>query len=237
MKKHFLLIASLICFAGFFSGCNVKDLMTNLDSDIKITLYGNVSDAITGEPLSDVSISAVTSDGYGGAVGKSVTGADGNYEMIVNSSSFTNVVRAEKAKYETKNTKIEISGSWEKDQKYKLDIQMRKEAVIYKGVVKDSKGFTIDNAKIEVKDGSGYYANKLTSTFTDQYGEYTIEVPRIKKEGEYQEEIYSGNTKNISWTNYIEVSKIGYTYANQSVSHNSSDLGKSYTINFVLTEK
>ena len=227
-KKHYILIACIACVVCMFSACvNMKDVMNSTDPEIKITIYGNVSDAETGESLSNVYISAISADGLGGATAKSVTGADGNYEMEVSTESFSNTIRAEKAKYESVELKLEMTGTWTKDQKYKADIQMHKEAVIYKGVVKDTKGYALNGARINVSVGSGYNAQNLATTFSDENGEYKVEVPRIIDE----------DNPKASWTNTISVSKAGYVSQTQKVSHTASDLGKTYTINFELKEE
>lgn len=227
--KQSLSIACIACILCMFTGCvNVKEIMDSTNPEIKITIYGNVSDADSGDPLSGVSISAMSEDGLGGAAAKSVTGSDGNYEMEV-STSFSNTIRAEKTKYEAVELKIEMTGTWTKDQKYKADIQMHKEAVIYKGVIKDSKGYTLDGAKIDVSLGGGYNAQKLATTFSDEYGEYSVEVPRVLNAD-------SENQKK-SWTNYVTVSKAGYVSNSQSISHTVSDLGKTYKVNVTLQEE
>ncbi|MBR4704340.1 MAG: hypothetical protein IKP02_01915 [Paludibacteraceae bacterium] len=229
MKKRIFLIAWIASVMGMFTGCvNVKEIMDSTNPEIKITIYGNVSDADSGDPLSGVSISAMGEDGLGGAAAKSVTGSDGNYEMEV-STSFSNTIRAEKTKYESVELKINMVGTSTKDQKYKADIQMHKEAVIYKGVIKDTKGYTLSGAKIDVSLGGGYNAQKLATTFSDENGEYSVEVPRVLDED-------SENQKK-SWTNYVTVSKAGYVSNSQSISHTVSDLGKTYTINFELKEE
>lgn len=229
MKKNLLSIACIACVLSMFSSCvNMKDIMDSTNPEIKITIYGNVSDAETGESLSNVSVSAISLDGDGGTTAKSVTGNDGNYEMVVSTESFSNTIRAEKTKYETVELKIEMTGTWTKDQKYKADIQMHKEAVIYKGVVKDNKGYTLSGAKIDVSISTGTYSSQtLATAFTDEYGEYQVEVPRV---------IDEDNPKN-NWANTIKVTKAGYISQTQKVSHTVSDLGKTYTINFELKEE
>jgi len=227
--KQSLSIACIACILYMFTGCvNVKEIMDSTNPEIKITIYGNVSDADSGDPLSGVSISAMGEDGLGGAAAKSVTGSDGNYEMEV-STSFSNTIRAEKTKYESVELKINMVGTSTKDQKYKADIQMHKEAVVYKGVVKDTKGYTLSGAKIDVSLGGGYNAQKLATTFSDENGEYSVEVPRVLDED-------SGNQKK-SWTNYVTVSKAGYVSNSQSISHTVSDLGKTYKVNVTLQEE
>lgn len=227
--KQSLSIACIACILYMFTGCvNVKEIMDSTNPEIKITIYGNVSDADSGDPLSGVSISAMGEDGLGGAAAKSVTGSDGNYEMEV-STSFSNTIRAEKTKYESVELKINMVGTSTKDQKYKADIQMHKEAVIYKGVVKDTKGYTLSGAKIDVSLGGGYNAQKLATTFSDENGEYSVEVPRVLDED-------SENQKK-SWTNYVTVSKAGYVSNSQSISHTVSDLGKTYKVNVTLQEE
>lgn len=233
MRKHFAyyitcIFCMIICVC---SGCK-KYNWTSEDPDITITIYGNVSDAESGDALSNVAISALTADGLGGTAGKSVTGSDGNYEMTVNASSFTNIIRAEKAKYETTNTQINMIGTWQNDQKYKVDIQMHKDAVIYKGKVKDTQGTLIPDAKVYIFYYDGSYAEGIASIFTDENGEYIIEVPRMSKN---QDDDSSSAKKN--WTNQIQVSKNGYNTQTQSVSHTTADLGKTYTVNFTLTKK
>ena len=211
MKKLLLSLACIACVLSMFSSCvNMKDIMDSTDPEIKITIYGNVSDAETGESLSNVSVSAISLDGLGGATAKSVTGNDGNYEMVVSTESFSNTIRAEKTKYETVELKIEMTGTWTKDQNYKADIQMHKEAVVYKGVVKDTKGYTLSGAKIDVSISTGTYSSQtLATAFTDEYGEYQVEVPRV---------IDEDNPKN-NWTNTIKVTKAGYISQTQKVSH------------------
>lgn len=235
MRKHFAyyitcIFCMIICVC---SGCK-KYNWTSEDPDISITIYGNVSDAESGDALSNVAISALTADGLGGTAGKSVTGSDGNYEMTVNASSFTNIIRAEKAKYETTETKIEMSGSWQKDQKYKVDIQMHKNAVIYKGTIKDAQGYPLADAKVNIyyRRSGSYRDEGIASAFSDEYGKYMVEAPRIS---DNTEESDSGQQKN--WTNKIEASKNGYTTQTQSVNHTVTDLGKTYTINFTLSPK
>lgn len=228
--KQSLSIACIACILCMFTGCvNVKEIMDSTNPEIKITIYGNVSDADSGDPLSNVSVSAIGYDGYGGATAKSVTGNDGNYEMEVSTESFSNTIRAEKTKYESVELKINMAGTWTKDQKYKADIQMHKEAVIYKGVIRDSKGYTLEGAKIDVSLGGGYNAQKLATTFSDENGEYSVEVPRVLDED-------SENQKK-SWTNYVTVSKAGYVSNSQSISHTVSDLGKTYKVNVTLQEE
>lgn len=221
-------MACIASVMGMFTGCvNVKEIMDSTNPEIKITIYGNVSDADSGDPLSGVSISAMGEDGLGGAAAKSVTGSDGNYEMEV-STSFSNTIRAEKTKYESVELKINMVGTSTKDQKYKADIQMHKEAVIYKGVIKDTKGYTLSGAKIDVSIPTGNYSSQtLATAFTDEYGEYQLEVPRV----------VDGDEPKNNWTNTIKVTKAGYVSQTQKVSHTVSDLGKTYTINFELKEE
>ncbi len=229
--KRVLYLACIAIVMCVYSGCKKFDNSSD-DPDIQITIYGNVSDAESGEALSNVAISALSVDGMGGAVGKSVTGFDGNYEMVTKAMSFANVIRAEKAKYETTETQIERSGSWEKDQKYKVDIQMHKDAVTYKGTIKDTQGNLLADAKVYVYYYSGSYQEGIASAFTDDNGKYEVEVPRISDGNDDSE---SGKKKN--WTNYIQASKNGYTPQTQNVSHTTADLGKTYTINFTLSQK
>ena len=231
MKKRIFLIAWIASVMGMFTGCvNVKEIMDSTNPEIKITIYGNVSDADSGEPLSGVSVSAMDDIGLRGAAAKSITGSDGNYEMSFNFMSSTNLIRAEKSKYETTDVTINTDGSWSNsdEHRYKVDIQMHKEAVIYKGVVKDTKGFALSGAKIDVSIPTGTYSSQtLATAFSNEYGEYQVEVPRVVDEDE---------PKN-NWTNTIKVTKAGYVSQTQKVSHTVSDLGKTYTINFELKEE
>ena len=228
MKKQFVLLACIACILCVFSGCCSKD-KDSTNPEIKITIYGNVSDADSGAPLIDVSVSALSEDGQE-IIANTVTDNDGDYEIEVSTESFSNTIRAENTKYETVELVIEKSGSWTNNQKYKADIEMHKQVVIYKGVIKDSKGNKLAGAQIDVSRGTGSGAQKLARATSDKNGEYSVEVPRVVDSKD------PANQKK-SWTNYVTVSKAGYVSNSQSISHTVSDLGKTYQVNVTLQEE
>lgn len=65
--------------------------------------------------------------------------------------------------------------------------------------------------------------NMLGSTFTNTNGEYILKVPPVQHKG------YTG------WYNNIHVTKNGYSfYCSQSMYHTDDDIGRTFTVNFIL---
>lgn len=231
MKRKLFYLASLACFMLLPFGCvmwtDKDNPFSQNTSTNNITIYGNVSDAETGNPLDNVTVSAVLEESVGSSM-KTVTGSDGNYEMEVSNMDMFYIV-AERSKYAKVKERI-LPNFTTGEKTIKVDIQMHKNAVIYQGKVTDKKGLTMENAKVSVKSER----KDLATTFTDQYGEYVVEVPRLTDD---QSDDYDDNSgTDNSWTNEITVSKDGYKNQNQSMSHTISDLGKTITVNFELSD-
>lgn len=229
MKCKVLYFASLTCFMLLLSGCvtwsgNENPFVSQTTSTNNITIYGNVSDVDTGNPLDNVSVSVVMDESIGNTA-KTVTGYDGNYELEISNMGMFYVI-AEKSKY-AKVKELVSSDLSTGEKKIKVDIHMHKNAVTYKGKVTDKKGLTLNNAKVHIKSDK----KDLATAFTDQYGEYVVEVPRLNDD-QYDDDDYSSNDN--SWTNNITISKAGYKTQYQSISHTISDLGKTFTVNFEL---
>lgn len=225
MKRKFLYLASLACFMFIFFSCSNKWLenITSNNNNNNILVYGNVSDAETGNPLDNVSVSIMLDESVG-STAKTVTGYDGNFELEISNMDMFYIV-AEKSKYaKVKERVFPDFSTGEKT--IKADIHMHKNAVTYRGKITDKKGLTLDNAKIHIKSDK----KDLATTFTDQYGEYVVEAPRLNDD-QYDDD-YSNNDN--SWTNNISVSKAGYKTQYQSISHTISDLGNTFTVNFEL---
>lgn len=227
MKRNLLYLASLACFMFLASGCTTWFGNENpfvQQNTNNITIYGNVSDVNTGNPLDNVSVSVMLDESVG-STAKTVTGYDGNFELEISNMSMFYIV-AEKSKYaKVKERVLPDFSTGEK--KIKVDIHMHKDAVTYKGKVTDKKGLTLNNVKVHIKSDK----KDLATAFTDQYGEYVVEVPRLNDD-QYDDEDYNSNDN--SWTNNITVSKAGYKTQYQSMSHTISDLGKTFTVNYEL---
>ena len=76
MKKN-IFFTCLCCMLIGLASCEKKDA-TNEDSVHEITIYGNVIDRTTGQPLYNVLIQEKNNVG-----GSTVTGNDGNYEFTI----------------------------------------------------------------------------------------------------------------------------------------------------------
>lgn len=223
MKKCFLLLTGVVCL--FTACCGKKE--ASEDPSIPITIYGKVTDAITGAEIMNVTVSALGKDEADGVIGKTTTGARGSYELDIDAMSFSGTLRAEKEPYTATLVEVEKPEAWQKGEEYKADIQLTREMVVYKGVVTDSNGKKLSGASIEVRTGSGSDARKVGSATTDANGAYTVNA------------IYTADATNPkkNWTNTITASKGSYIPQSVSKTHTTSDIGKSYTINFELIEE
>lgn len=228
MRLRNLFFLFVIGIAGLCTLPSCKNYYNDSDNpENKVTVYGTVSDIDSGEPMSNVNVSAVEAAGTGGVIAKTTTGYDGNYEMTMSATSLA-VIRAEKAKYLTAEEQLSMEATTESERRVKVDIQMHKAVVLYRGTVtSEATSGGISNVKIDVAKGISIYQQPLASTFTDAYGEYEIEVPLIA----------NGEEPEATWTNTVTATKDGYKTQSQTVNHTISDLGKTYTIDFKLSSK
>ena len=219
MKRYFLLLIGAVCL---FTACCGKK--TAEDPSIPITISGKVTDATTGSEIMNVTVSALGTDEADEVIGQATTSARGSYELDIDAMSFSGTLRAEKAPYTTAFVQVEKPEAWQKGQEYKANIQLTREIVVYKGVIKSNNGNALSGANIEVRTGSGADEKKIASTTTDSNGAYTVTVPLTVDAKKNQ-------------TNRVTASKIGYVPQTTSKTHSTSDIGKSFTINFQLSEE
>lgn len=222
MKRYFLLLMGVLSL--FTACCGKKDAT---EPSIPVTIYGKVTDAATGSEIMNVTVSALGTDEADAVIGQVTTNARGSYELDIDAMSFSGTLRAEKEPYITALVQVEKPEKWQKGEEYKADIQLTREMVVYKGVVTDSNGKKLSGASIEVRTGSGSDARKVGSATTDANGAYTVNA------------IYTADATNPkkNWTNTITASKGSYIPQSVSKTHTTSDIGKSYTINFELIEE
>lgn len=219
-------ILFFLCLCGILASlvsCN-----ENGASD-EITIYGNVIDRATGQPLYNVLIQEKNNVG-----GSTVTGNDGNYEFTLpleGSSNGTYYLVASKDKYSSSEYELKMS-SVDKNRRVKIDFQLVKESITYTGIVLDSQNNPIFDAHISVQfssaSGNGTEYNIGTTTMTDINGIYTLELPRPH---------YSNNADSYQydqWKFAITATKTGYSDLTHVLNQNVDDMGKVITVNFIM---
>lgn len=121
MKKIiFILLSSIALTSCFVANTDVF----GKDKTVKITVYGNVSDAETGEPLSH----AIIKDEYL-QIGSTVTGGDGNYEFSFDTKKdmlATISLVAEKENYEPEYYDLLLNDMLIKLETVKVDFLLHK---------------------------------------------------------------------------------------------------------------
>lgn len=230
--KRFLFFACIACiFMISLTSCEKKDA-TNEDSVDEITIYGNVIDRTTGQPLYNVLIQEKNNVG-----GSTVTGNDGNYEFTIPlhaGSAGNYYLIASKDKYSTSEYEL-ILNSLGKNHRMKVDFQLTKESIIYTGTVVDSQNNPIFDAHISAEfssqSGNGKDYSIGTTVMTDVNGKYTLELPRPHL---YNSISYSAYNQ---WKFAITTSKIDYVTLTHILNQNVDDMGKVITLNFVMKSK
>lgn len=236
MKKSiFPLFLYVSCL--FFYGCYFGDLSMNKSNEI--TIYGNIIDRATGSPLYNAMIELCSKDYLEEerVLGSTVSGNDGNYEftVLLNNDDVattpTYYVRASKDKYTSSEKNLELK-SVDKSNRVKVDFQLSKESIMYKGLVTDSKNNPIYDAHIFAQfsssSGDGNDYNIGTTVMTDANGVYFLELPRPH--------VYNDNNKAAydQWKYAITATKSGYMYTKHVLNQNVDDLGRTITLNFIM---
>lgn len=218
MKKSVFYFAALIAVVCLFSNCE------GLDNTI--TIYGNVIDRTTGQPLYNVLIQEKNKVG-----GSTVTGNDGNYEFTLplkGSSDGKYYIVASKDKYSESEYELNMS-QVDKNRRVKVDFQLTSESIFYTGVVVDSENQPIVDAMISARfkwNGSTY--NIGTTSITTIDGSYMLELPRPHE--------YNNLSKPAlnQWQFAITASKDGYVATEHLLNQSADDMGKIITLNFIM---
>ncbi|MBR1516312.1 MAG: carboxypeptidase regulatory-like domain-containing protein [Paludibacteraceae bacterium] len=223
MKKVLCYLACLCGIAMSFISCDPNGASN------EITIYGNVIDRTTGQPLYNVLIQEKNKVG-----GSTVTGNDGNYEFTLplnGSSDGKYYLVASKDKYSSSEYELNMS-SVDKNRRVKVDFQLTKESITYTGIVLDSKNNPIFDAHISAQfssaSGSGTDYNIGSTTMTDANGKYTLELPRPHKSNSQDYPPYD------QWKFAITATKNGYHDLTHTLNQNVDDMGKTITLNFIL---
>ena len=226
-KKIFYLVCLCSITMGIVSCNHQQEEPQNVVNEV--TIYGNVIDRATGQPLYNVLIQEKNKVG-----GSTVTGNDGNYEFTLplnGSSNGKYYLVASKDKYSSSEYELEMS-KVDKNRRVKVDFQLTKESITYTGTVVDSKNIPIYDAHISAQysaaSGNGTDYNIGSTTMTDINGVYTLELPRP----------YPYNIKSYSpydqWKFAITATKSGYVTLTHTLNQNVDDMGKTVTLNFVM---
>ncbi len=224
--KRFLFFACLCGMLIGMASCKKSDSDSASD---EITIYGNVIDRTTGQPLFNVLIKEKNKVG-----GSTVTGNDGNYEFTLplnGSSSGMYYLIASKDKYSSSEYELNMSNV-DKNRRVKVDFQLVKESITYTGTVVDSNNKPIFDAHISAQfsssGGNGTEYNIGTTTMTDANGVYTLELPRPHYNNNLSYEAYD------QWKFAITATKNGYVNLTHTLNQNVDDMGKFITLNFVM---
>lgn len=219
MKKSVL----IVCLCGILVSLASCD---GISPTNEITIYGNVIDRTTGQPLYNVLIQEKNKVG-----GSTVTGNDGNYEFTLplnGSSDGRYYLVASKDKYSSSEYELNMSNV-DKNRRVKVDFQLVKESITYTGTVLDSKNQPIFDAHISAQysnsSGIGTGDNIGTTTMTDANGVYTLELPRPK---------YSDGDPYNQWKFAITATKSGYKDLTHVLNQNADDMGRVITLNFIM---
>ena len=216
-----IILTCLCCMLVGLASCNSNDPSN------EITIYGNVIDRTTGQPLYNVLIQEKNKVG-----GSTVTGYDGNYEFSLplnGSSNGTYYLVASKDGYSTSEYELEMSHV-DKDRRIKVDFQLKKEAMIYIGTVVDQDNKPIADANISAMYWD--YQNNIhsigTTAISRTDGSYTLELPIPQM---YHNSKYYNYSQ---WSYKITAKKEGYADIYYTMNQNADDIGKTITLNFAL---
>lgn len=225
--KRFLFFACLGCMLIGMASCKKSDKTEDVVNEI--TIYGNVIDRTTGQPLFNVIIKEKNKVG-----GSTVTGNDGNYEFTLplnGSSSGKYYLVASKDKYSSSEYEL-IMSNVDKNRRVKVDFQLVKESITYTGTVVDSQNKPIFDAHISAQfsysGGKGTEYNIGTTTMTDVNGIYTLELPRPHINNISSYDAYD------QWKFAITATKSDYVSLTHTLNQNVDDMGKVITLNFVM---
>lgn len=212
MKQQLFFIVSLVSLLLGFLSCN-KDSNNSIEVKDEITIYGNVIDRNTGQPLYNVLIEEKNKVG-----GSTVTGNDGNYVFTLplnGSSDGKYYLVASKNKYTTSEYELNLNNV-DRSPNVKVDFQLSQNCITYTGLVVDVNNVPIVGAQIQE---TNYY--KGTTTTTDIDGKFKLELPQYF---DYD-----------NWVYIITASKDNYVSESIRFQHSVDDLGYSFTANFTLT--
>ena len=210
MHNHLFNILYICCSLFLFSSCEKNDGVSNGAVD-EITIYGNVIDRATGQPLYNVLIREKNKVG-----GSSVTGNDGNYEFTLplnGSSNGKYYLVASKSLYSDSEYEL-ILGPADKGRKIKIDFQLETGVYYIKGKVTDINGTPIRNALIKET-----YNNTGNSVYSDKNGDYELELyPYSQSSNKY----------------VLTASIIDYFPQEYVLNFTEKDYGRTSTVNFQL---
>lgn len=210
MHNHLFNILYICCALFLFCSCEKNEGMTNGTMD-EITIYGNVIDRATGQPLYNVLIREKNKVG-----GSSVTGNDGNYEFTLplnGSSNGKYYLVASKSLYSDSEYEL-VLGAADKGRKIKIDFQLETGVYYIKGKVTDINGAPIRNALIKET-----YKNTGNSVYSDKNGDYELELyPYSQSSNKY--------VLTASITDYFQQEYV--------LNFTEKDYGRTSTVNFQL---
>ena len=211
MKKCLLYLA---CLCGIVMGivaCNNKqEEPQNVVNEV--TIYGNVIDRATGQPLYNVLIQEKNKVG-----GSTVTGNDGNYEFTLplnGSSNGKYYLVASKSLYLGAEYELSLNNV-DKGRAIRVDFQLEMGVYHIKGKVTDADGKPLSNVLIKET-----YQNTGNSVYSDNDGDYNLDVyPYSERDNRYT----------------LIATKTDYYPQEYTLNFTKEDYGRTTTVNFQLT--
>lgn len=213
MKK---LLLFLVCFVSIVIGLascsepNVPNGQNN--SSDEITIYGNVIDRATGQPLYNVLIQEKNKVG-----GSTVTGSDGNYEFTLPLNGRSNgvfTIVASKSLYSDAEYELYLNNV-DGGRNIRVDFQLETGVYYIEGKVTDTNGSPLSYVLIKET-----YHNVGNSVYSDNNGNYKMEL--------YP---YSENSNKYVLT----ASATDYYSEEYTLNFTPKDFGRTSTVNFQLT--
>lgn len=214
MKRVLFFVLSALVLS---SCININDMINTQKQDVVV--YGVVADACDGSPLANATVRDAVEELR--SVGSTITGSDGSYEFHISATSGMTMLVAEKDNYESQEANILLSGDKNDRQKH-VDFKLLRLTIEYRGIVTDSNGNPIPNAKVYATILKGSSIKTAGSTFTNTNGKFILSVP---------------NQEYDSWTYYVTASCDGYQNKTESMGHTPNDNGKNVAISFQLIKE
>ena len=203
-----------VCLFGIVMGMMSCDDKQEEPQNVvnEITIYGNVIDRATGQPLYNVLIQEKNKVG-----GSTVTGNDGNYEFTLplnGSSNGKYYLVASKSLYLGAEYELSLSNV-DKGRAIRVDFQLEMGVFHVKGKVTDQDGKPLSNVLIKET-----YQNTGNSVYSDRDGDYRLELyPYSEHSNKY----------------VLKASATDYYSEEYTLNFTEKDYGRTSTVNFQLT--
>ena len=213
MRVFMFKLSIFVMMAMMSYGCHC-------DKSIDYTIHGIISDEITGALLPNVSVSVKDNVSDGDLVlttesDTQITGSDGSYQIKITCKKGKKLfVIADKDKYNQVVTDFVTDAA----ANIQCDIKMSKSTIEYSGIVTDSDGNPVSDARVYVTIMQNE-RKELASVFTLQDGKYSLNAP---------------NQNYESWNYYVTATKDGFGYQTKNMAHTPDDNGKRFKLDFQL---